>query len=293
MSIAKISSFASTNFIDGLPSDPSDQNGNNGSSKIAVPPPFGSSFSPHSNPVDHNNLYQTSIPNPPTIPTIPENPDPLKHEHYSEVAQHKQRDEHGHFIHSENSTTPQTIPTSQTSPNPSTPSNSTNPPSFLPPIVEINQTGDPTYKKDPPAFGFFITNPVTYFKAFLNKLIKRQAITIKIPVLAIIVFMVGIGGFGVGFSSGMNWAFARLFPNYSPLLHRSITEQGIIQKSTNGDIFLKADDKPKTLWRLKSASANMKLEDYIDQHVQIRGNLDATPNLIEVLEVVSFESTLK
>lgn len=293
--------------MDNLPGSPSDQNDNNGSSNtvpaspIGGPPPFGSSINPYSNPVDPNNPYssqppQTPLPNIPASPTQrgePENPDPFKHDHYSEVAQHKQRDEHGHFIHADHpeTLTSPTTPTpvqqgqapliSQISPNPP-------PSSFLPPIVEINQTGDPTYKKDPPAFGFFITNPVTYFKAFLNKLIKRQAITIKIPVLAIIVFMVGIGGFGVGFSSGMNWAFARLFPNYSPLLHRSITEQGIVQKSSNGDIFLKADDKRSTTWTLKSVSANVKLEDYVNQHVQIRGNLDATPNLIEVSEVILF-----
>lgn len=247
------------------------QSGNNGSSKIAVPPPFGSSF------------------NPPTIPTIPENPDPLKHEHYSEAAQHKQRDEHGHFIHSDNSINPPTPP------NPFIPSNPTNPSSFLPPIIEVNNSTEPTYKKDPPAFGFFITNPVTYFKAFLNKLIKRQAITVKIPVLAIIVLMVGIGGFGVGFSSGMNWAFARLFPNYSPLLHREITVQGTIQKSSNPDLIgakgyaLQANDKSKTIWTLQSKSANIKLADYVNQNVQVKGNLTPTPNLIDVTEVISFE----
>lgn len=274
--------------MDNLPGNPSDQNGNNGNSNYSVPPPFGSDFNPHQTPAASPS--QTTIPNP------PEESDYLKHEHYSEVAQHKLRDEHGHFIHSDTLTS-QTSPNTPTPPNPPDSPNSPHPlasptgGSFLPPIVEINQTGDPTYKKDPPAFGFFITNPVTYFKAFLNKLIKRQAITIKIPVLAIIVFMVGIGGFGVGFSSGMNWAFARLFPNYSPLLHRSITEQGIIQKSNTGDIILKADDKKSTIWILKSATANVNLEDYINQHVQIRGNLDATPNLIEVSEVISFNKT--
>ncbi len=268
----------------------------------SVPPPFGSSFNPQPNPVAPNNPYPPQ-PTPlqynptPQAPNIPENPDPLKHEHYSEVAQHKQRDEHGHFIHSDHpeALTSPTTTISQTSPNPSIPSNPTNPPKILsaveglPPIVEINQTGDPTYKKDPPAFGFFITNPVTYFKAFLNKLIKRQAITIKIPVLAILIIMVGIGGVGVGFQAGINWALFQVFPNYSPILHRGITEQGIIQKSNTGDIFLKADDKRSTVWTLKSVSANVKLEDYLNQHAQIRGNLDAIPNEIQVSEVISVE----
>ncbi len=278
--------------MDNLPKDPPDENN-------PTPPPFGSSFNPHTNPIDPNNPYSSPLqtptldpPNSPDTPDLPNNnPDEIKHEHYSEAAQHKLRDEHGHFIHTETSTS-QTTPTTPNIPNPSQPSN---PPSILPPIIEVNQNTQPSSKKDPPLFGFFLTNPVTYFKAFLNRLIKRQAITIKIPVLAIIVFMVGIGGFGIGFQSGTTWALAKLFPNYSPLLHREITEQGIIQKSSKG-YFLQANDKnerssssSKTIWNLQSASANIKLADYVNQNVQIKGNLTSTPNLIEVSEVISFD----
>ncbi len=269
--------------MDNLPKDPLNENKN--------PPSFGSDFNPHSNPIDPNNPYQSS-PQPPqnanpyltNSPNLPNNnPEEIKHEHYSEVAQHKLRDEHGHFMHTENSDTLIT-PTTPDIPNPSAPPNS----SFLPPIIEVNQNTQPSSKKDPPLFGFFLTNPVTYLKAFLSRLIKRQAITIKIPVLAIIVFMVGIGGFGIGFQSGTTWALAKLFPNYSPLLHREITEQGIIQKSSKG-YFLQSNGKDKTIWTLQSASANIKLADYVNQQVEVRGNLTSTPNLIEVSEVISFD----
>lgn len=264
--------------MDNLSKDPPDSGNNNPN-----PPPFGSSFNPHTNPVDPNNPYQ-QLQNPVSDPSI-NNPDEIKHEHYSEVAQHKPRDEHGHFVPSER----ETASISQNPPN--TPNLPNNPnPSFLPPIIEINQNTKPSEKKDPPLFGFFLTNPVTYLKAFLSRLIKRQAITIKIPVLAIIVFMVGIGGFGIGFQSGTTWALAKLFPNYSPLLHREITEQGIIQKSSKG-YFLQSNDKGKTIWTLQSTSANVKLGDYVNQQVQVKGNLTSTPNLIEVSEVISFDTT--
>lgn len=261
--------------MDNLPKDPPDDN--------KTPPSFGSDFNPHSNPVDTNNPY-SSLPFQAPVSEVPNltdnNFDDLKHEHYSEVAQHKPRDAHGHFIPSGHPTSP--IPSSHTQPN------SSNPSSFLPPIIEVNQNTEPSNKKDPPLFGFFLTNPVTYLKAFLNRLIKRQAITIKIPVLAIIVIMVGIGGFGIGFSSGMNWALFKVFPNYSPILHRSISLQGTIQQSSTG-YYLQANDKNKTLWNLQSSSANVNLADYVNQSVQVKGNLTSTPNLIDVSEVISFD----
>ena len=267
--------------MDNLPKDPPNS---------GTPPAFGSNFDPHTNPVDPNNPYSSqppiSPPNPPNIPNLPNypdnNPEGIKHEHYSEVAQHKPRDEHGHFIHS-NTSTPQAPPTIPIPPNPPNTS-------ILPPIIEINQNTEASSKKDPPLFGFFITNPVTYLRKFLDKLIKRQAITIKIPVLAVLMLAIGLGGFGLGFQSGINWSLGILFPNYSPLLHRSISEQGIIQKSSNGGFILQGSDKKKTLWTLKSASANVNLLDFVGKSVQVKGNLTPTPNLIEVSEVISFDS---
>ncbi len=258
--------------MDNLPKDPPDDNN-------PTLPPFGANFDPHSNPVDPSNPYQqtqTPVPNP-----LNNNPEEAKHEHYSEAAQNKPRDEHGHFLPSDHPNNPPNSPNTPNLPN--------NPSSILPPIIEINQNTKPTDKKDPPLFGFFLTNPVTYLKAFLSRLIKRQAITIKIPVLAIIVFMVGIGGFGIGFQSGINWALFKVFPNYSPILHREITEQGVIQKSSKG-YFLQTNGKNNTIWTLQSTSANIKLADYVNQSVQIKGNLTSTPNLIEVSEVISFDT---
>lgn len=279
--------------IAGGPNDPSNPNNGNNNNP---PPPFGSGFTPHTNPINPTNPYASQPqPNPvppppqtlpPNLPNIPENPDALKHEHYSEAAQNKPRDEHGHFVHT--NPDPQTpIQSGQTPPTPQTAPNAPNP-SFLPPLIEINQNTKPTEKEDPPLFGFFLTNPVTYLKKFLTKLLKRQMITLRIPVLALIVVMVGVGGFGVGFKSGLNYAVGKLFPNFSPILHRSITAQGIIQKSSSG-YYLQANDKDKTLWTLQPKSKNINLADFQDQKVEVKGNMTPTPNLIEVSEVTSFD----
>ncbi len=304
--------------MDNLPKDPPDQNN--------PPPSFGSNFNPHTNPVDPDNPYQQSVnptfpqtptpsapntppvvsvpvlstveviePNSPNIPDYPQYPvsENLVH---SAVASHQKRDEHGRFIpeHEEKveQTTPPPVPASPpgepNTPNPA-PSGA-----GLPPIIEINQNTQPSSKKDPPLFGFFLTNPVTYLRAFLNKLLKRQMITLRIPVLALIIIMAGVGGglggFGIGFKSGINYGLGKLFPNFSPILHRGITAQGIIQKSSAG-YYLQANDKNKTLWTLNPASKNVNLSDFEGMKVQIKGNLTPTPNLIEVSEIISFETT--
>ncbi|OGE25102.1 hypothetical protein A3C26_02065 [Candidatus Daviesbacteria bacterium RIFCSPHIGHO2_02_FULL_39_12] len=83
-------------------------------------------------------------------------------------------------------------------------------------------------------------------------------------------------------------AVGKLFPNFSPILHRSIIAQGIIQKSTKG-YYLQANDKDKTLWTLQPKSQNVNLADFQDQKVEVKGNMTPTPNLIEISEVVSFD----
>ena len=270
--------------MDNLPKDPPDTN--------KPVPPFGTNFDPHTNPVDPNNPY-SSQPQPPQnpIPVPPNPPEHPEHSVHSEVAEHRPRDAHGHFLPYERPTNPNPNPTSI--PQGQAPLNPPQTHGWLPPIIEINQNTKPTDKKDPPLFGFFLTNPVTYLRSFLNKLLKRQMITLRIPVLALIVIMAGVGGglggFGIGFKSGIDYGLGKLFPNFSPLLHRSFTAQGTIQKSSKG-YYLQANDKDKTMWTLNPSSSNVKLADYIDLKVQIKGNLTPTPNLIDVSEVISFET---
>ncbi|MBI2315385.1 hypothetical protein HYU93_05025 [Candidatus Daviesbacteria bacterium] len=154
--------------MDDLLDDPSNPNADK------PPPPFGTNFNPH------------HVPTPPDLSNNPNTVDPVQ----SWVAQHQARDEHGRFVKFEhlNDSYPtthnepdvyhaqscQAVPSSQTIPN-----QQSQPSSVLPPIIEINQNTKPTDKEDPPLFGFFLTNPVTYLKKFLTKLLKRQMIGIN------------------------------------------------------------------------------------------------------------------
>lgn len=224
--------------MDSLPKDPPDSN-NNSAPLTGNPPPFGSDFNPHTNPIDPNNPYQTQpqpnsvppppqipptkIPNPLNVPSYPNfpnnNPDSSKHTTYSEVAQHKTRDAHGRFIAQHQ--TPLIYSEHETNPNPQGPPNpsaSPNPTSFLPPIIEVNKNTEPSDKKDPPLFGFFLTNPVTYLKLFLRRLLKRQAVTLRIPVLVILIVIVGAGSYSAGLKTGIDYTLGKLFPNFSPIL---------------------------------------------------------------------------
>lgn len=270
-----------------LPNDPSNPNNNNNS----TPPAFGSNFNPHTNPIDPNNPYSQTTPTAPTSPNIPnspESPDPVKHEHYSEAAHHKIRDEHGRFIHTSETQTSPTAPTSQTTPIPSQPSNPSNP-SFLPPLIEVNQNNEPSKKSDPPLFGFFITNPITYLKKFLNKLIKNQSVNIKVPILTLIIILTATGGYGVGFKSALYFAAAKIFPNSSPVLHRPITEEGTIQKSSSGYVL----NSRNNIWELKLQKADSitSLADSVGKQVLIRGNLTSENFVIEVSQIISLDTT--
>lgn len=273
-----------------LPNDPPNQNNNPPASPDGSqggPPPFGSDFNPHVNPPDPNNPYQSQPPQNP----VPNIVDPVQ----SWIAKHEHRDEHGRFVKS-----PQTTLNSQnslntpTSPNTSTPSSNPVPngtganSSFLPPLIEVNQNTNPSAKEDPPLFGFFITNPVTYLRKFLTKLLKNQAVTIKVPILTIILILTATGGFGLGFKSALYFAAAKIFPTNSPVLHRPFSDQGIIQKSSSG-YFLKT--KNNTLWELKSLSSNSldTLTQSIGKQVIIKGNLTPEANTVEVKEIISSE----
>ena len=100
--------------MDNLPKDPPDSENNN-----PTPPPFGSNFNPHSNPIDPNNPYSSQPSPQPSQNPPPEDPDSSKHATYSEVAQQKQRDAHGRFIHSEHlaDPTPPNFPNTPNIPN--------------------------------------------------------------------------------------------------------------------------------------------------------------------------------
>ncbi len=172
---------------------------------------------PNSNP-----SYPANSPNSANPPST--NVDPVQ----SWVAQHEQRDSSGRFksgssqaslISSDHLTNGQS---SQTSPNPPN----------LPSPVAFTQNNKYSEKNDPPLVAVSITNPVTYLKLFLKRFLKNEGIDIhlKIKPLTVIACVLALStAFGTGFNVAQMF-----FPTSSPILHRSITLQGNIQRSETG-----------------------------------------------------------
>lgn len=223
------------------------------------------------------NTPQNGTPEPPTTPNLTQpspnvnnTVDPVQ----SWVAQHEQRDASGKFVKSEHLTNgqPQSVPTSQNTPN-------------LPSPVSFTQNNKYSEKNDPPLVAVSVTNPVTYLKLFLKRLLKNEGIDIhlKIKPLTVIACVLALStAFGTGFNVAQIF-----FPTSSPLLHRSITLQGNIQKSSSGQYFLSLPDN--SLWTLRPKTNNIDLTDNINKQVMVKGNLTAESNVIEVKEVITFE----
>lgn len=239
----------------------------------------------NSNPWDNP---EASVPNPPTVepntpaspaggPNPPQSPpnsnntvDPVQ----SWVAQHEQRDSSGKFVSSEHlKTDSQTTPTS-----PNTP---THPNIPLP--VSFTQNNKYSEKNDPPLVAVSVTNPITYLKLFIKRLLKNEGITIKIKPLTAIAMIIALStAFGTGFN------VARIFfPTSSPILHRSITLQGNIQRSDSGQYYLSLPDN--SIWTLRPTNNNINLANDINRQVMVKGNMTAEANVIEVKEVITFD----
>lgn len=279
--------------MDNLPKDPPDQNNNN------PPPTFGSGFNPHTNPVNPNNPYQPQPPqnpvpeapqppNYPNHPNLPNNPNPPEQPHhsiYSDIAQHKPRDSHGRFIHSDYLVNPgpQAAPASQAMPAQQTQPTS-NPSSIIPSLVETNPK---EYNKDPDPPIFTIRNPITYIKRWWNKTLAKEGVDFKLgfkirPITAVLIASIIISG---GVSSGVTALILKtFFPTSSPILHRQIIQQGTIQKSATGGFYLTSTDQ--SMWKLKAKNLNINFNDQIGKQVTVTGNMTKENNVIEVSEVI-------
>lgn len=239
-----------------LPNDPPDQNNNpTPASPTGGPPPFGSNFNPHTNP-----------PNPP--PTPQPDPNPLHPSIHSEIAQHRPRDAHGHFL-------PYKHPTPQISPNTQT---------SLPPVINITENTKYSEGKDPPLVNanISVTNPVTYFKKWVASFLKNQDIDLRLRIkpFATIGLVLGFGLVGgTAFSIGRYF-----FPHSSPIFHRQVVYPGVVQKGNMGQYFLMSSDS--TLWKVKPKHNNINLSSLVNKQVVITGNLTAEKYLIEVAEVI-------
>lgn len=224
---------------------------------------------------NQNNPYQTQPPNPAQqgqAPLIPEPPTPPEHPNsiHSEVAQHRPRDEHGHFLPYEHPNEPQVIHNPQTSPN------SQN----LSPPISLTENTKYSEKDDPPMVDIKVTNPVTYFKRWVDKFLKNQDIDLHLrirPFAAVGLLMTFSIVGGTAFSIGRY-----IFPNSSPIFHRQVVYPGTIQKGDMGQYFLMYNSSP---WKLKPKN-NINLSTLAGKPVIVTGNLTTEPNLIEVSEVI-------
>lgn len=103
---------------------------------------------------------------------------------------------------------------------------------MLPPPIKVIH-GDNSVKfdkSDDSLIDIKVKNPFQKFFDWIKNFIKRnQNITIKIPIIGILIALSSFGaGVGSGYKWGFNEAISKLFPNSSPLLHRAISLEGII-----------------------------------------------------------------
>lgn len=208
---------------------------------------------------------------PPTPTPESSSSDPIIQAH-SETAKHEQRDEHGRFFHESTQITP-TSPNTPNHPN-------------IPLPVSFTQNNKYSEKNDPPLVAVSITNPVTYLKLFLKRFLKNEGVDIhlKIKPLTVIACVLALStAFGTGFNVAQIF-----FPTSSPVLHRAITLQGNIQRSETGQYYLSLPDN--SIWTLRPKNNNLNLSNDINRQVMVKGNMTPENNVIEVKEVIAFDT---
>lgn len=225
------------------------------------------------------NLGETN----PSTSSSPPNPsnnnvDPVQ----SWVAQHEQRDSSGRFAKTDHLTNPDSIGTNG-QPSPNSPNTPNHPNIPLP--VSFTQNNKYSEKNDPPLVSVSVTNPITYLKLFIKRLLRNEGITIKIkPLTAIFLIAALSASFGTGFNVAKMF-----FPTSSPILHRAITLQGTIQKSETGQYYLSLPDG--SFWKLNliNLTTQSSLSNLNSKQVLVKGNMTAENNVIEVKEVIAFD----
>lgn len=252
-----------------LPNDPKDPN------KTSPPPPFGSSFDPHTNPQDPNNPYSSHY-----------------HQVQSELASHRLRDAHGRFIPEHPNQNPglnlppnpQIPPTTPNIPNPVLSGMGPNPslPPNTPPIQVIRGGGggNGNGEDDDNLAEFKLKNPFSKFFNWIKRLIKNEGIKITIKPLTAIAITVALTG-GGGIIGG---AIVYFFPHSSPILHRAVVYQGNLQKTDNG-LFLTLPNSDLYTLRPK-AKSSINFPSLTDGPVLVKGNLTVEKFVIDVEEII-------
>lgn len=226
----------------------------------------------------------------PVIPAANEQqalPSPKKHvsrrlhEHSLLLAKYRHRDSSGHFIKEQSEINlPVGSPDVHSKPDPSP--------------FDINLKGQTVFgsdevvkDEDPPLFSFKVTNPVTYLKHWLNRLLRNEGIDLRIRIRPLTSLAIGIAF--ASFFAGTGFSVAKVFfPNSSPILKREVAYQGTIQKTSNNQYYLGMADAQLYRLRLHDDS-QIKLKDYLNKQVLVKGNLGKEPFVISVNEIISFE----
>ena len=159
----------------------------------------------------------------------------------------------------------------------------------LPPPIKItpNSPDTPDASDDDSIVDIKVKNPFAKFFDWIKSFLRRnQNITIKIPIIGV---FIAISSFGAGVGSGYNWgfnnAFSKFFPDSSPVFHRAISVDGLIQKSTSNKYYLRSADN--YTWTLKPANSAVSIADYVGKEVTIKGNLTKEKSVIEVSEIIA------
>lgn len=157
----------------------------------------------------------------------------------------------------------------------------------LPPPIKLtpNLPNSPDIPDDP-LFEAKINNPFSKFFSWIKDFIKKQSnITIKIPIVGVLIAVFSLGAGLGGYKLGFNNALTKFFPDSSPVFHRAISVEGIIQKSSSGKFYLKSGDS--YTWLLKIVNPAVNIADYVNAQVTIKGNLTKEKSVIEVSEIIS------
>lgn len=160
----------------------------------------------------------------------------------------------------------------------------------LPPPIQVIQGGGGggNGPKDDSLIkgGFEIKNPLA---KFFNWIKKQSNITIKIPIVGIVVALSSVGTGVAAYNWGFNNALSQLFPDSSPIFHRAISVEGIIQKSVTAQYYLKSEGN---LWTLKPKSpiTPTTLSNSLNKLVVVKGNLTKEKFVIEVSEIIPLET---
>lgn len=153
-----------------------------------------------------------------------------------------------------------------------------------PNLIDIEQT-DKYQREDPPLIDLKVTNPVTYFKLWLKRLLKNEGIDLRVRIRPLTAIALGLAF--ATFFAGTGFSVAKIFfPNSSPILKREVIYQGTVQKTDTGDYFISLPDS--SLYKLRSSKVDFNK--YLNRQVLLKGNLGREPNIISVTNVMAFEA---